>query len=43
MWKGKNRLVIPNPHHSSDVSDALLRKILIQAGITKEEFNKIKD
>jgi len=40
MLRGQLRLAIPNPHGSQEVDDALLRRILRQAGITAEEFEK---
>lgn len=35
------RLIIPNPHRN-DVSVALLRRILRQAGVTIEEWQSLK-
>ncbi len=39
MVKGGLKLFIPNPHQG-DISRALLSKILKQAGIDKEEWEK---
>uniref|UniRef100_UPI004055EC3A type II toxin-antitoxin system HicA family toxin n=1 Tax=Candidatus Electrothrix sp. TaxID=2170559 RepID=UPI004055EC3A len=40
MVKGTQKLRIPNPHKSQDITDALLNEILRQAGITRSEFDK---
>jgi predicted RNA binding protein YcfA (HicA-like mRNA interferase family) len=40
MAKGKLKIRVPNPHKSGDISDSLLREILRQAGISKNEWNK---
>jgi predicted RNA binding protein YcfA (HicA-like mRNA interferase family) len=40
MVKGKLKIRVPNPHKSEDISDLLLREILRQAGISKNEWNK---
>ncbi|HFE66962.1 MAG TPA: type II toxin-antitoxin system HicA family toxin [Chloroflexi bacterium] len=40
MVKGDLRLVIPNPH-KGDISRALLSRILKQAGITREEWERL--
>ena len=40
MIRGKLRVAVPNPHKSGDIDDSLLRRILKQAGVTLEEFNK---
>jgi predicted RNA binding protein YcfA (HicA-like mRNA interferase family) len=42
MIKGNQRIAIPNPHGAGDIDDTLLRRILAQAGITPEEFDKAK-
>jgi predicted RNA binding protein YcfA (HicA-like mRNA interferase family) len=39
MIKGELRLPIPNPHGSQDIDDALLRRVLRVAGISREEFD----
>jgi len=31
----------PNPHQSQDISDSLITEILRQAGISKDEWNKV--
>jgi len=40
MSKGDLKIRIPNPHKGSDISDALLKEILRQAGIAKKEWEK---
>ncbi len=40
MAKGELKIRVPNPHKSGDISDSLLKEILSQAGITKEEWSK---
>lgn len=40
MVKGKIKLVIPNPHQG-DISHDLLVRILRQAGIDKDEWERI--
>jgi predicted RNA binding protein YcfA (HicA-like mRNA interferase family) len=40
LLKDKIRLVLPNPH-KSDISKDLLSKILKQAGISKEDWEKL--
>lgn len=35
------RVTIPNPHSGREIDDALLGRILRQAGVDKEEFNNI--
>jgi predicted RNA binding protein YcfA (HicA-like mRNA interferase family) len=40
MSKGKLKIRVPNPHESHDISDSLLREILRQTGITKEQWDK---
>jgi hypothetical protein len=37
MWKGTTRVMIPNPHRS-DVSVDLVKKILKQGEIGREEW-----
>ena len=39
MLKGSLRLAIPNPHGSQDIGEALLRRILKQAGVSADEFD----
>jgi predicted RNA binding protein YcfA (HicA-like mRNA interferase family) len=41
MIKGNLKVRVPNPHKSSDISDALLKEILKQAGIELEEWRRI--
>jgi len=38
MSKGQLKIRVPNPHKSDEISDPLLREILRQAGISKEEW-----
>lgn len=40
MVKGSLRLRIPNPHRS-DISPGLLRRLLNQAGISREEWERL--
>jgi len=40
MVKGKLKIRIPNPHKSGEISDSLLREILRQANISKDEWTK---
>jgi predicted RNA binding protein YcfA (HicA-like mRNA interferase family) len=40
MIKGDLKIRIPNPHGSRDISDALAKEILRQAGISKEEWEQ---
>ncbi|MDI6767753.1 MAG: type II toxin-antitoxin system HicA family toxin [Bacteroidota bacterium] len=40
MRKGNLTITIPNPHRS-DIGISLVRKILRQAGITKDQWEKI--
>ncbi len=41
MIRGQLKVRIPNPHGSGDVSDGLLKEILRQAGIHKDEWNQV--
>jgi predicted RNA binding protein YcfA (HicA-like mRNA interferase family) len=38
MYKGNVPLIIPNPHGSKEISVNLLKVILQQAGISREEW-----
>lgn len=40
MEKGTVRIIIPNPH-KGDIDVGLIRRILKQAKITVEEWNKV--
>jgi len=40
MVKDTLKIRIPNPHKSREVSDSLLREILRQADISKDEWTK---
>jgi predicted RNA binding protein YcfA (HicA-like mRNA interferase family) len=40
MVKGQRTLRIPNPHQS-DIGRELLARILLQAGITREEWERL--
>jgi predicted RNA binding protein YcfA (HicA-like mRNA interferase family) len=40
MVKGDLTLVVPNPH-KSDISRDLLRRLLRQAGISREDWEKL--
>jgi predicted RNA binding protein YcfA (HicA-like mRNA interferase family) len=39
MTRGSVRLILPNPHRA-DISDALLQRVLRQAGITRDEWKE---
>ncbi len=41
MVKGEKKIRIPNPHHGKDIHISLLKEILRQAGINREEWKKI--
>ena len=38
MVRGDLKIRVPNPHGSGEISDSLLREILRQAGISKQEW-----
>ena len=40
MLKGLLRLTLPNPHGAKEIDDALLNRILRQAGIAREDFDR---
>ena len=40
LIKGELRLILPNPHQS-EISKDLLARILRQAGLTREEWERI--
>lgn len=40
MIRGTQKIRIPNPHGSGDIDDSLLKEILRQAGISKEEWDR---
>jgi predicted RNA binding protein YcfA (HicA-like mRNA interferase family) len=40
MLKGQTRVTIPNPHHG-DIGRELLKRVLRQAGISREEWERI--
>ena len=42
MIKGSLRLALPNPHGAQDIDDALLSRILRQAGVPREEFEQAR-
>jgi len=42
MVRGQSRLALPNPHGSQDIEDALLMRILRQAGVTRQEFEQAR-
>jgi len=39
MWKSGKKIIIPNPH-KGDIDWSLAKRILNQAGITEDEWNK---
>jgi predicted RNA binding protein YcfA (HicA-like mRNA interferase family) len=41
MVKEDLKVRIPNPHQAVDISDSLLREILRQAGIIKDDWIKV--
>jgi len=41
MQRDKLKVRIPNPHKSGQVSEALLKEILRQAGISLEEWDQV--
>jgi predicted RNA binding protein YcfA (HicA-like mRNA interferase family) len=41
MVRGDSKVRVPNPHGSGEISEALLREILHQAGISKEEWDSV--
>jgi predicted RNA binding protein YcfA (HicA-like mRNA interferase family) len=40
MYRGERRVAIPNPHRG-DISKELLSRILRQAGISRDEWEKL--
>jgi len=40
MTLGTQRLIIPNPH-GGDISRSLLGRLLVQANISREEWEKL--
>lgn len=43
MVKGRRKVHIPNPHHRKDIGVPLLREILKQAGVSREEWLNASD
>jgi predicted RNA binding protein YcfA (HicA-like mRNA interferase family) len=41
MVKEELKVRVPNPHQAGDISDSLLREILRQAGISKDDWKKM--
>jgi len=41
MKKGAQKIRIPNPHGSGDIHIALVKEILRQAGISREEWDNV--
>ena len=41
MTRGDVDVKIPNPHNQEDIGVGLLKKILYQAGITREEWEEL--
>ena len=41
MVKEELKVRVPNPHQAGEVSDSLLREILRQAGISKDDWTKV--
>lgn len=42
MVKGVFRLALPNPHGSQEIDDALLSRILRQAGVARQDFEQVR-
>jgi predicted RNA binding protein YcfA (HicA-like mRNA interferase family) len=40
LWRGQVKITIPNPH-DGDVGIGLLARILRQAGISREEWERL--
>ena len=41
MVKEELKVRVPNPHQAGEISDSLLREILRQAGISKDDWKKV--
>jgi predicted RNA binding protein YcfA (HicA-like mRNA interferase family) len=41
MKRGIQKIRIPNPHGSGDIHVSLVKEILRQAGISKEEWDRV--
>jgi hypothetical protein len=41
MVKGELKVRVPNLHQAGDISDSLFHEILRQAGINKEDWEKV--
>ena len=41
MIRGQLKIRIPNPHKAGEISDSLLREILRQAGIEKDDWDNV--
>ncbi|MBI4313035.1 MAG: type II toxin-antitoxin system HicA family toxin [Chloroflexi bacterium] len=41
MTRGATRLIVPNPHHGEVIGAPLLRRILREAGIRRQEWEKL--
>ena len=41
MARGDMKVRVPNPHGSGEIGESLLREILRQAGINKEEWDSV--
>jgi predicted RNA binding protein YcfA (HicA-like mRNA interferase family) len=41
MARGDLKVRVPNPHGSEEISESLLREILRQAGISREEWDRV--
>lgn len=41
MIREQLKLVVPNPHHSADISRDLLTRVLRQAGIDRDEWERL--
>jgi predicted RNA binding protein YcfA (HicA-like mRNA interferase family) len=41
MKRGSRKIRIPNPHGSGDIHISLVKEILRQAGISKDEWDRV--
>jgi predicted RNA binding protein YcfA (HicA-like mRNA interferase family) len=41
MARGELKVRVPNPHGSGEISESLFHEILRQAGISKEEWDRL--
>lgn len=41
MVRGQLKLVVPNPHHGEEIGRDLLTRVLRQAGVEKDEWERL--